>query len=171
MKKFISSFGFILILLIFFQVSAKSLVNADWWERPTAQPTQPSFNRDLIPTTIAHPTQIPTSAPSQPTVPPTNPPTGGVPETGGGGSGSGDDACGAGKSYTGPYCGWSPDVNNSGGGGGGTSESPRIGEPQVLGLSNTSSSDVALSDIMILAGVLCLTLYARSKLTADNRLQ
>lgn len=166
MKKIISGISFILILLIFFQISAKSGVYADWWQRPEVRPTQPSEERNL-------PTSAPTSPPSQPTVAPTSPPTGGTPSDGGGGGTSGgggtnEDPCAAGKSYVGPYCGWSPDTTKSGGGGGGGGEPSRVGGPQILGLSNTSSSDVYLSDIMILAGILCLALYAKSKIIANK---
>lgn len=161
MKKIISSFGFILILLIFFQISAKSFVSADWWVRSEVRPTQPTEEHNLPPT--------PTNPPSQPTVAPTNPPTGGTPSNGGGGgSSSNDDPCASGKSYVGPYCGWSPSTSSGGGGG---SDQPRAGGPQVLGLSNTSSLDVALSDIMFLAGVLCLLVYAKSKLVTNNKIQ
>ncbi|MBI3379770.1 hypothetical protein HY029_03390 [Candidatus Gottesmanbacteria bacterium] len=173
MNKIITIAVFIFILLMFFQISTGSSVKADWWIRPTAQPTQPSFDRNLEPTTVVHPTVAPTSEPVQPTVTPgtvpTNPPSqGGTGSPDGGGS-SNNNPCAAGQSYVGPYCGWSPDVNHSGGGGGGSSESPRIGGPQVLGLSNTSSSDVAFSDIMILAGVLCLLVYTRSKITTNSQ--
>lgn len=137
---------------------------ADWWQRPEVRPTQPSEERNLPP-----PVQ-PTNPPSQPTVAPTNPPTGGTPSDGGGGGGSssgdGGNPCDPGKSYVGPYCGWSPDTTTSGGGGGGGES--RVGGPQILGLSNTSSSDVYLSDIMILAGILCLALYAKSKIITDK---
>lgn len=171
MKKIMTIGIYIFILLMFFQISSSNPVRADWWIRPDTRPTQPSEVRNF-----------PTSAP-QPTVAPSNPPAGptATPRVGGGvtpaptqsssggstnsGSGSSDDPCAAGKSYSGPYCGWSPSINNSGGG---SSEPPRIGGPQVLGLSNTSSGDIALSDIMILAGILCLAVYARSKFIVDN---
>lgn len=164
MKKIIFGTSFVLILLIFFQISTKPGVYADWWQRPEVRPTQPSEPRNL-------PTSAPTSPPSQPTLAPTSPPTGGTPSEGGGGGGTKEDPCAPGKSYVGPYCGWSPDTTKSGGGGGGGGGGEaRVGGPQVLGLSNTSSSDVYLSDIIFLVGILCLTLYAKSKLTTDNRL-
>ncbi len=139
---------------------------ADWWTRPEVRPTQPSEERNLQ-TPVSQPTVAPTNSPSQPTVAPTNPPTGGIPSSGGGSS-SNDDPCAAGKSYVGPYCGWSPDPNA--GKSSGNNSSPRVGGPAVLGLSNTSSSDISLSDIIFLAGILCLTLYARSKVNANNSL-
>lgn len=43
---------------------------------------------------------------------------------------------------------------------------PRIGGPEVLGLSYTSGSYLIASDILVLLGVLCLLLYAKSKLSA-----
>ena len=176
MKKIISVGFFITILLIFFQVTTKNEVEADWWIRPTGVPTQPSFVRNVEPTSVVHPTINPTNAPNQPTVAPTSPPTGGTPSSDGsvssdGSGNSNNNPCAAGQSYVGPYCGWSPDVNNSGGGGGNSSSSePRIGSPQVLGLSDTSSGNMTASDIMILAGVLCLVLYARSKIEMKNSL-
>lgn len=164
MKKIILYTISILILLIFFQISAKSKVSADWWIRPESRPSQPSEERNL-------PTLAPTTGPSQPTVVPTNPPTGGTPSTGGGGGGSssgdGGNPCDPGKSYTGPYCGWSPSTSSGGGGGG--SEQPRVGGSEVLGLSNTSSGELAFSDIIFLAGVLCLLIYVRSKIVVENK--
>jgi hypothetical protein len=76
------------------------------------------------------------------------------------GSSSDDDPCGPGKSYTGQYCGWSPekDKPSSSDSGGSSSEGP-----SVLGLSATSGSDLTASDIMLLTGTLCLLLYVRSK--------
>ena len=74
-----------------------------------------------------------------------------------------DDPCASGKSYTGDYCGWSPGVG--GDGGDGSADTPRIGDPAgpIKGLSYTSGSELAVSDIILLTGVLCLLLYVRSK--------
>lgn len=94
-----------------------------------------------------------------PTSAPTNAPSGG------GSGNTTEDPCGSGKSYSGPYCGWSPVVE---GGTGGESGDLRIGGPKVLGLSKTSSGDLELSDIIFLSGVLCLALYVRSKLSPVN---
>lgn len=165
MKKLIFIAVLVLSWLITTNYQSSVYALADWWQRSDVLPTQPSLDRRIA---------LPTLAPIQPTLPqpsvaptiaPTNkPPIGGTTpsDPGGGGSGSGGNSCDPGKSYVGPYCGWSPSVSNSGGGGGSSKQS-RIGGPQVLGLSNTSSSDMALSDIILLAGVLCLALYARSK--------
>jgi hypothetical protein len=111
----------------------------------------------------------PTTSVSQPTVTPGGGGTGGVPTqtpSNGGGSSSGNDDCASGKSYAGPYCGWSPekdkpssDSNSSSN----SNETPRIGGPGVLGLSYTGSGELRASDIMLLTGVLCLLLYIRSK--------
>lgn len=82
-------------------------------------------------------------------------------------SGSNDNPCAPGKSYTGDYCGWSPRVGGEGGGG----DAPRIGEPGgplIKGLSYTSGSELVPSDIILLTGVLCLLLYVRSKITVGN---
>ncbi len=148
---------------IFFQNSKIS--QADWYERPTARPTQPSYPRET-PTEAPAPTSIiPTS---QPTITPSSGGTGGVPTavpTQAGGI-SEEDPCAPGKSYIGPYCGWSPEVGSGAGGGTSSSDSEpaRVGGPQVLGLSSTSSiDDLRISDIMLLTGVLCLLLYAKSK--------
>lgn len=165
MKKFIIIA--VLVISWLFSLNKANNVFADWWQRPSVFPTQPSFTRPLE----SNPTTAPTSAPSQPTVAPTSSPSGGTPSTGGGSSGSGGNACDPGKPFVGPYCGWSPNVNNSGGGGGGgSSEQPRVGGPRVLGLSNTSSGNLSVSDIMILAGILCLAVYARSKIAVNNKL-
>lgn len=140
-------------------------VRADWWDRPPARPTSPAIERDRLPTSVPPTIQPTTSAPS-----PTNPPNGGLPTSaptsapsGGGGGTTTEDPCGSGKSYSGPYCGWSPGV--SGESQSASGELPRIGGPQVLGLSKTSSGDLELSDIIFLSGVLCLVLYLRSKLS------
>ena len=142
-------------------------VKADWWERPPARPTSPAVERDRLPTDVPPTIQPTTVQPS-----PTNPPSGGLPTSvpttvpsGGGGGGTTEDSCAPGKSYNGPYCGWSPIVE---GGTASVGESPRIGGPQVLGLSKTSGGDLELSDIIFLSGVLCLVLYVRSKLSPVN---
>ena len=120
--------------------------------------------------TPAAPTQSaqqpsPTTGVSQPTAtprvgePPDGPTETPQPSNGGNGDNNDDDPCADGKSYTGDYCGWSPGVV-------GGSDSPRIGEPggpQIKGLSYTSGSELAASDIILLTGILCLLLYVRSK--------
>lgn len=166
---------------------------ADWWDRPDVRPSQPSTPRDVVllptqpqptspPPSVAPtngPTIQPTTVPAQPTTTPrigggpTAVPTQPTSSGNGGGSSTSTDsngnACDPGKSYTGPYCGWSPSTSGNSGGGS-TTSGPRIGGgPQVLGLSNTSGSEVAWSDIITLAGVLCLTLYARSKFIMENK--
>lgn len=190
MKKIIINTIFTLVLLMFVNVVNPAKSEADWWDRPGDRPTQPSTPReDLFPTqpqpTSALPSVAPTSAPTiqpttvsaqptatpriggEPTVVPTQPTSSG--NGGGSSTDSNGNACDPGKSYTGPYCGWSP--STSGNSGGNAQSQPRIGGgPQVLGLSNTSGRQVAWSDIIMLAGVLCLALYARSKLIVDNKL-
>lgn len=151
---------FITVFLSIIFVQNNSVVFADWWERPSVWPTQPGIERDRIPTSPPEPTQavpttVPTTGPQQPTVTPTpriGEPTG-VPSEGGGEE---EDLC-AGNSYTGPYCGWSPEKDRP------SAEGARIGGPEVLGLSYTSGDDLTVSDIMLLTGVLCLLLYVRSK--------
>lgn len=141
------------------------VVRADWWERPTTRPTQPSLDRG----DISIPTQPPPTQPpaGQPTVT-TAPPVGGLPtsaptSTSSGDGGTSEDPCAAGKSYTGSYCGWSPEKDQPATSGDQGQET-RIGGPSVLGLSYTGGSDLKPSDIILLTGVLCLLLYLRSKL-------
>lgn len=179
MKKTVSVFK--LSLFIFFAgIIFTGVVKADWWERPSERPTQPAVVRDGLPTTPPQPTQ-PSSSPTQPPVRPTATPTpriGGLPtstpvptSTGsGGGGGTTEDPCAPGKSFTGPHCGWSPGVG--GGEGGGTVGGGGQGgaaESRVLGLSYTSGEDLTLSDIMLLAGALCLLMYIRSKVSIRTR--
>lgn len=170
MKKTVSLLACLSMLLVgSLLIGNREVVRADWWERPTARPTQPSQERNLPTPTQAAPTQ-PAGQPTA-TIAPTSPPIGGLPTSaptptstsGGGGEGTSDDPCASDKSYTGPYCGWSPEkdqpTTESGGG-----EEIRIGGPSVLGLSYTGSGDLKPSDIILLTGVLCLLLYLRSKL-------
>ncbi len=153
------------VILSIFLVKGNT-VWADWWLRPDTRPTAPALPREeerlptLMPTT-AVPSPTPTGRVGGPSVTP-------VPTSTSGGSSSSEDPCASGKSYSGPYCGWSPDVSTGGGGGGGGETQPRVGGPQVLGLSKTSSAQVSLSDIILLAGVLCLLLYVKSKLGKVN---
>lgn len=158
-------------------VAEVGIASADWWSRDD-RPVAPTIARDRLPTQAPEPTWPPTSPP-QPTTPsqatPTVTPRIGGPPTatptlfpsatpgGGGGGGTAEDPCASGKSYTGPYCGWSPGV------GGGGEEIVRVGEPEVLGLSATSGEDLTLSDIMLLVGALCLLLYTRSKVSISAR--
>lgn len=197
MNKIIFNSVFVIVLLMFINVVNPAKSEADWWDRPDVKPSQPSTPRDVVllptqsqptsvpPTTAVptnNPTSIPTSAPTnQPTTTPVQPTS--TPKIGGGptaiptqssnntgSTSSSEDPCAAGKSYIGPYCGWSPSVGGNSSGGSTSSMSPRIGgEPQVLGLSNTSSSEIAWSDIIMLAGVLCLVLYTRSKFVTESR--
>ena len=157
---------FVIVLIGIYPASIK----ADWWERPAARPTQPSLDRHL-PTSAPEPS--PTDEPemplSEPTITPDpgksviTPGIGGVEDSKVSNSDE-EDPCGEGKAYTGPYCGWSPDHD--------TYEASEniASEPQVLGLSDTSSRNLPLSDIMQLVGVLCLLLYARSKLLPKKSL-
>ncbi len=166
MKKILAiTFVFILSYWLMGEVS---LVNADWWQRSDVRPTQPSTPRDNIVIPTSQPTTLPTVTPSQPTTAPTvtgNPnipsPTQGVTNSS---SSSTDDPCAPGKSYYGPHCGWSPEVEGQTSGGS-SNESLRIGGPSVLGLSYTGGEDLKISDIILLTGILCLSLYIRSKLT------
>lgn len=160
---------FVAVVIISWSLTLNvNAVLADWWQRSDVRPTQPSQVR-YIPTDV--PTQQPTTPPSVPSATPrvgepsspspTQQPTGGT----SGSTSSSDDPCAPGKSYYGPSCGWSPRVGgeSSGGGGGSVVSEPKK-TGKVLGLSNTSSSDLNPSDIILLTGILCLALYARSKL-------
>lgn len=149
----ISMTVFVLGLLI---LPKLNLVSADWWSRSEDRPTAPTISRDRIPTSAPQPTQVVTQAPQ-----PTSSGGGG---TGGSGGGNSDDPCAGGKSYTGSYCGWSPEKDKPSSSTGGET-SPRIGGPEVKGLSYTGGKELVPSDIIFLTGVLCLLLYARSKLS------
>lgn len=160
MKKISLTVGLFLAIFSLSSFLVKNSVSADWWERPTGQPERPVYDRSNLPTLPSSPTNPPpTSSPNQPTVTPRI----GEPTSSPGGGGTTEDACGSGKSFSGPYCGWSPSVGEGGSGGG--DEAPRLGGPEVQGLSYTSGSDLALSDIILLTGILCLLLYVRSKVT------
>lgn len=148
------------VILSIFLVKG-NFVLADWWNRSDVRPSPPSLPREegRIPTlepTSAPPTPSPTGRVGGPSITPA--------PTSTAGSTSDEDPCASGKSYVGPYCGWSPGVESGGGGGGGGGEGARVGGPQILGLSKTSGADMAPSDIILLAGVLCLLLYVKSKL-------
>lgn len=184
MKKIVLILELSLISFIFGSLLVKSeTALADWWSRDD-RPVAPTIARDRLPTQVPEPTWPPTSPP-QPTTPSQATPTvtpriGGLPTAtptlfpsatpgGGGGGGTAEDPCASGKSYTGPYCGWSPGVGGETTGGGGEGEIVRAGGPEVLGLSATSGEDLTLSDIMLLAGTLCLLLYTRSKVSIRAR--
>ena len=162
----------ILMVILSFGFMMKTVVLADWWERG---------DRPVLP---RQEFEIPTQPPVDPTSPPPTqipdgkvspPPQGGpevtpTPDPGNGGDNGDedDDPCAEGKSYTGEYCGWSPGVGDPGNGGGG--EAAQSYGPQVQGLSYTSGEDAGLSDIMLLAGLLCLLMYAKSKFAPNVKL-
>lgn len=169
MKKFIYTAGLIFIFVLSWHIAGSfNSVSAEWWERPSERPTQPVITRqsepsptEVVPTNPQAPTPTSVTNPTNTPVPTATPSGGNGGGNGGGGSSSNDDPCGAGKSYTGPYCGWSPKV---GGQGDDVSAPPRIGAPLVKGLSRTSSGQLWPSDIILLSGVLCLLLYVKSKI-------
>ena len=157
----------ILILFLSFSFFLYDSAVADWWDRPDSRPTQPGVERFL-------PTVPPQPDSPSPTmkVSPTSAPIGGpeVTPTGvlsGDGGSKDDDPCAPGKAYSGEYCGWSPRIGEGGSGTGGGVDGPISRGPQVFGLSETAGAEAGLSDIMLLAGVLCLMLYAKSKLNPD----
>lgn len=169
-KNILKLLTLIIIFIATVLFTQQNYIWADWWQRGEERPTPPGLDRDGR---IILPTIAPTSSPTIPPIQPTATPKIGGPSvtpvpTGTSGSSSTDDPCGPGKSYTGPYCGWSPSTSSSGGGNAGSS--PRIGGgPQVLGLSYTGGEGITWSDIISLTGVLCLLLYARSKMTKEIR--
>ena len=157
----------ILILFLSFSFFLYDSALADWWDRPDSRPTQPGVER-FLPTV---PPQPDSPSPTK-KVTPTSPPNGGpeVTPTGvlnGDGGSTDDDPCAPGKAYSGEYCGWSPRIGEAGGGTEGETSVSSWGGPAVSGLSETSGEEAGISDIMLLAGILCLMLYAKSKLNPD----
>lgn len=154
------------MIILGFGIVFKTAVQADWWDRSDVD--RPVWPREelVLPTNPPQPTaQQPTNVPNQPTV---TPPRQGGPEVSvtpaptSTSSIDDNDPCADGKTYTGEYCGWTPRIGgNDPGNGGDAPYDP--GDPQVLGLSNTAGEDVGISDIMLLSGILCLLLYAKSK--------
>lgn len=158
-RKVFNIFAISLILLLAVIIQSQRPVRADWWNRDQAprpvldREDRPVFDRDERPVLDRG------GADEQPE--PTTPPVGGPAQEA---QDQGhDDRCEPGESFTGPYCGWSPgqddpgeDGDDNGGG---------IGGAEVLGLSDTSSGNLDPSDIIQLAGFLCLLLYAKSKLS------
>lgn len=181
MKNLFSNILFMFLLLIVLHLSGINTTFADWYERPDTRPTQPSMERALLeplPTQAPLPTtetNNPTSPPSQPSI---TPRVGGDTGSGSSGSGSGgsssssnDDPCAEGKSFIGPYCGWSPRVGGEQGDPGlANAQLPAQTKKIVRGLSYTSGWDLLPSDIMLLTGILCLLLYLRSKLVIKKQL-
>ena len=154
------------LILCILAIKTQGTVFADWWQRSDVRPTQPSVPRTEIvfPTSVPNPTPTPTPKVTNPSVTPV--PTGLGNTNNTGGSSSTEDPCAPGKSYVGPYCGWSPTAENNGGGN--DLADPRIGGPAVKGLSYTGGGDLGYSDIILLVGVLCILLYIRSKITVKR---
>ena len=133
-----------LMVFMSFSLLIAPVVSADWWERG---------ERPVFPRTTVEPQ--PTDPP-EPTQPPAGEPA----------AENNDDPCAPGKSFTGDYCGWSPRI-----GGDDPGDPPGDpGDPQVAGLSYTGTEQIRLSDIMLLSGILCLLLYAKSKFTKSPNL-
>jgi hypothetical protein len=176
MKKILLPAAFLLLFLTLGLINMHKFVYADWWQRPTEGPV---ITRTPFPThrggeevevtktapsptnTVPKPTDkipLPTSG-IIPSVPiPTIENNGGI-----GGTESNEDLCENGKSFTGPYCGWSPDHDKSDSSS--NNESTAVNSsPVVQGLSRTSGPELTLSDIMLFVGVLCLALYVKSKI-------
>ncbi len=157
MNKILTAKIILLILFLVIMIGRNNhLVLADWWTRSDIRPTQPSLERNLPTTTVVEPTvetqATPTTAVTPPpigdpgvtnTLVPTAVPT----------ATSSDD---------------SSSTSSSGGSDSSESTTSYVG-PQVLGLSDTAGEGLQPSDIILLAGVLCLTLYLRSKLTIKHQ--
>lgn len=171
MKKIFIIGGTLFIFVLSWHLATEhNVVQADWWERPSERPTQPAVTRTVdSPTVKPSPSQVVPSQPVSPTATtaPENPTltpssggggTGGTTDGGSGSSSGNEDPCGSGKSFTGPYCGWSPKVEGQS-----QSSTAVATAPKVKGLSRTSSGELVPSDIILLIGVLCLLLYVRSK--------
>jgi len=150
-----------MIILGFGLLTVRSNIKADWWDRGE-RPVLPR-NEINIPTQQ----EQPTTQPSNPPQPTSTPPKQGAPQatlTPESGSSSDEDPCASGKEYTGDYCGWSPRIGgNDSGGDGGSTDVYDPGTEAVKGLSYTAGPEIGLSDIMLLSGLLCLALYAKSK--------
>ncbi|OGG30886.1 hypothetical protein A3I51_04765 [Candidatus Gottesmanbacteria bacterium RIFCSPLOWO2_02_FULL_38_8] len=161
----LSSKLFILMVILSFGFLIKSAVVADWWDRgnrPVIRRNEyPLPTEEVQPTSQPQPTNPPAGLPSV-----TPPPQGGpevIPTSAPTSSTTDEDPCASDKSYTGDYCGWSPRVGGEDGVNGGEAPPYETGTAPVLGLSYTAGEEVGLSDIMLLGGLLCLSLYAKSK--------
>ncbi len=155
MNKILSAKIILLILLLILLIGKSDhLVLADWWTRSDVRPTQPSTERNL-PTQIAEPTKEIQVAPTTVSTPPP----------------IGDPGVTSTPSPTSATSSSSSDNSastTSSGGNDSTGSTPYYG-PKVLGLSNTAGEGLQPSDIILLAGILCLTLYLRSKLTLKHQ--
>ena len=162
----------ILFIFLSFTFLVKPVnVQADWWQRPTEGPTPtriplPTHPGEYTPTPTTQVNPSPTNDPSvtsQPTPTGINAPTP-TPTNGVRIGGTEDDPCSSGKSYSGPYCGWSPDHDTKSNTSSNVSSTISVA-PKVLGLSRTSGPELTVSDIMLFAGLLCLALYLKSKIS------
>lgn len=158
MNKFLTAKIILLIILLVILIGKNNhLVLADWYTRSDIRPTQPSIERNL-PTVIVEPT-VGTQATPTTTAPPpigdpgvTNTPAPTAVPTAVPTAASSNNSSSTSTS----------DGNDSSG------STPYFG-PQVLGLSDTAGEGLQPSDIILLAGILCLTLYLRSKLTVKQQ--
>ncbi|MBI3954813.1 hypothetical protein HY338_00085 [Candidatus Gottesmanbacteria bacterium] len=158
MNKILTAKIILLILFLVIMIGKNNhLVLADWYTRSDIRPTQPSLERNLPTTIVIEPTVETQVTPTTTAVTP--PPIGdpGVTNT---------PVPTAVPTAT-------PDNNSSSTSSNSENDSSEstasyIG-PQVLGLSDTAGEGLQPSDIILLAGVLCLTLYLRSKLTIKHQ--
>lgn len=160
MNKFLTAKIILLILFLVIMIGKNNhLVLADWYTRSDIRPAQPSLERNLPTTIVVEPT---VEIQSTPTTAVTPPPIGdpGVTNTP------------IPTAVPTEVLSTSSDNSSSTSTSGGYDSSgltiPYVG-PQVLGLSNTAGEGLQPSDIILLAGVLCLTLYLRSKLTTKHQ--
>lgn len=153
------------LILIFLAVPTRP-ADADWWQRPCIERrfeerTVPIEEVDGV-ADVHFDATCPTDAPQPEPEPELEAEPTTVPPQDDQNSADDEDPCAPGKSFVGPYCGWSPDHDNDNDD---DDNGPRIGGPEVLGLSDTSGSNLILSDILVLSGILCLLTYTKSKLT------
>ena len=155
MNKILTAKIILILFLVLLIGRSNRLVLADWWARSDIRPTQPNIERSL-PTAIVEPTVGIQVTPTSVTSPPpigdpgvTNTPVPTAVPTATSNNNSSSTS--------------SSSENDSSG-----STTPYVG-PQVLGLSDTAGEGLQPSDIILLAGILCLTLYLRSKLTVKQQ--
>lgn len=156
MNKILTAKIILLILFLIIMIGSNNhLVLADWWTRSDVRPTQPSLERSLPTAIVLEPTigtqATPTTAATLPPigdpgvtntpVPTAEPTAASSNNSSSTSSSSGDNSSGS-TSYVGS---------------------------KVLGLSNTAGEGLQPSDIILLAGILCLMLYLRSKLTVKRQ--
>lgn len=160
MNKNLTAKIILLILFLAFMTGYNNKpVLADWYTRSDIKPTQPSLERNLPTAAEVEPT---VSVQATPTTVVTPPPIGdpGVTNT--------PVPTAVPTEVLSTSSDNSSSTSTSGGNDSSGSTISYVG-PQVLGLSNTAGEGLQPSDIILLAGILCLTLYLRSKMTIKHQ--